>query len=115
MKLLQKRMQEQRQKPQENKMKSALDLTEEELEEIIEQTGSTSIALIREILGKPFCVEEDGLVDVKKFAQWFGYALEGFIDADEESEEWYEANGNNVLWGIDIAEDINYYINNNAT
>lgn len=115
MKLLQKRMQEQRQKLQENKMKSALDLTEDELEEIIEPTGSTSMALIREILGKPFCVEKDGLVDVKKFAQWFGYALEGFIDADEESEEWYEANGNNVLWGIDIAENINYYINNNAT
>lgn len=96
-------------------MRTALDLTEEELEEIIEPTGSTSMALIREILGKPFCVEEDGLVDVKKFAQWFGYALEGFIDADEESEEWYEANGNNVLWGIDIAENINYYINTNAT
>ncbi len=115
MKLLQKRLQEQRQKPQENKMRSALDLSEEQLEECVEPTGSTSMALIREILGKPFCLNDDGTVDPQKFAQWFSYALEGFIEADEESEEWYEANGNNYLWGIDIAENINYYINNNAT
>ncbi len=115
MKLLQKRLQEQRQKPQENKMRSALDLSEEQLEECVEPTGSTSMALIREILGKPFCLNDDGTVDPQKFAQWFSYALEGFIEADEESEEWYEANGNNFMWGIDIAENINYYINNNAT
>ena len=95
-------------------MRSALDLTEDELEEIVEPTGSTSMALIREILGKPFCVEEDGLVDVKQFGQWFGYALENFLDADPDSEEWYEANGNNILWGIDIAENINEYLKSDS-
>lgn len=82
-------------------------LTEEEIEDCVD--GTTSIALIKEILEKPYCVV-DNVIDEERFANWFAYALEGFIDADEDTEEWDEAYQNNYDWGYQIAENINDYV-----
>jgi hypothetical protein len=84
-------------------------LTEEEIEACVD--GTTSIALIKEILEKPYCVI-DNVINEEQFAEWFAYALEGFIDADEDEdkEEWDEANKNNYEWGYQIAENINDYV-----
>jgi hypothetical protein len=82
-------------------------LTEEELEACVD--GNTSMALLKEILEKPFCVV-DNVIDEEQFAQWFAYALEGFIDADEDTAEWHEANQGNYNWGYEIAENINEYV-----
>ena len=84
-------------------------LTDEELEACVD--GSTNMDLLREILEKPFCVV-DNVVDEAQFAQWFAYALEGFIgvDQDEDPEEWEEAYQANYDWGYEIAENINDYV-----
>jgi hypothetical protein len=84
-------------------------LTDEELEACVD--GNTNMDLLREILEKPFCVV-DNVVDEAQFAQWFAYALEGFIgvDQDEEPEEWEQAYQVNYDWGYEIAENINDYV-----
>ena len=87
-------------------------LTDEELEACVD--GNTNMDLLREILEKPFCVV-DNVVDEAQFAQWFAYALEGFIgvDQDEEPEEWEQAYQTNYDWGYEIAENINDYVQSN--
>ena len=82
-------------------------LTDEELEACVD--GNTNMDLLREILEKPFCVV-DNVIDEEQFAQWFAYALEGFIAADEDTEEWDEAYQANYDWGYQIAENINDYV-----
>jgi hypothetical protein len=84
-------------------------LTDEELEACVD--GITNMDLLREILQKPYCVV-DNVVDEEQFAQWFAYALEGFIgvDQDEEPEEWETAYQANYDWGYEIAENINDYV-----
>lgn len=87
-------------------MKSVFDLTDEELEEAFD--GSSSVDMVREIFEKPGVVDPDsGFLDCENFAQWFAYGVEGFIDADEGTEEWQEAWDNNFNWGYDIADNIN--------
>lgn len=82
------------------------DLSDDELEECFD--GSSSVDLVREIFTKANVITEDGYVDVDNFAQWFAYGIEGFIDADEDTDEWQEAWDNNYEWGQGIAENINY-------
>ena len=80
-------------------------ITDDELEDCFE--GSTSIDLVREILIKPGVVIESGIVDEESFAEWFAYGIEGFIDAEENTDEWTEAWDNNFDWGMSIASNIN--------
>lgn len=89
-------------------MKDVFELDDDELEACVD--GTTNIDMLREILEKDGTVDSDGYVDIDSFAQWFAYALEGFIDADEDTEEWDEAYENNRQWGEDIAVAINDYL-----
>lgn len=85
----------------------ATDLSDDDLEECID--GSTNIDMIREILEKEFTMADDGRVIPGNFADWFAYAIEGFIDVDEDEDPaaWEDAWENNYDWGIDIAIAIN--------
>lgn len=80
-------------------------ISDDELEDCFE--GSTSIDLVREILVKPGVVIGSGIVDEESFAEWFAYGIEGFIDADEDTDEWTEAWDINFDWGLTIASNIN--------
>lgn len=90
-------------------MKNIFDLSDEELEDCFD--GSSNVDMIREILSKPGVVDpESKLIDCENFAQWFAYGVEGYIDADEDTDEWQEAWDNNFNWGFDIADNINDYL-----
>lgn len=80
-------------------------ITDDELEDCFE--GSSNIDMVREILAKPGVVNDNGTVDDESFAEWFAYAIEGFIDADENTEDWKEAWDINFDWGLTIASNIN--------
>ena len=79
-------------------------ITDDQLEECFE--GTTNISMVREILDKPGVVVE-GAINTEQFAEWFAYAIEGFIDADEDTDEWREAWDVNFDWGLTIADNIN--------
>jgi|LauGreDrversion4_2_1035121.scaffolds.fasta_scaffold287081_2 hypothetical protein len=83
------------------------DLTDDEIEECFE--GSSSVDLVREILDRTDVYDADNEppVDEENFAEWFAYGIQGFIDAEEDSEEWQEAWDNNYEWGMNIASNIN--------
>ena len=92
-------------------MKNARTLTDEELEDCV--NGTTSIVMLREILTKHRVVDEQGWIDPEIFADWFAHGIEGFIDAEPETDEWQEAYDNNWNWGYDIGDNINSYISDN--
>lgn len=77
-------------------------LSDEELEECIE--GSSNITMIRDIIER---TQKETLLDVESFSEWFAYGVEGYIEAEEGTEEWEECNENNREWGECIAENIN--------
>lgn len=79
------------------------ELDDDQLELCVD--GSTSLDLLREIIDKT--ITDNGYVDEADFAQWFAYALEGYLDADEGTDEWNESNEANYNWGLAIAESIN--------
>jgi len=93
-------------------MKNVLELTDEELEDCID--GSTNIEMIRDILTKQGVIDELGFVDPEIFADWFATGIEGFIDAEPDTDEWTEAYDNNWNWGYDIGDNINTYISDNS-
>ena len=80
-------------------------ITDDELEDCFE--GSSNIDMVREILEKPGVVTGPGIIDSDQFAEWFAYAIEGFIDAEQDTEEWREAWDINFDWGLTIADNIN--------
>lgn len=92
-------------------MKSVHDLTDEEIENCIE--GSSNVKMIRDILTKHGVVDLEGYIDPEIFADWFAQGIEGYIDAEEGSDEWTEANDVNWNWGYDIGDNINSLISNN--
>ena len=92
-------------------IKNVHELDDEELEDCVD--GSTDVTLLREILGKPHVVDEQGFVDPDEFANIFAYAIEGFISEEPDTDEWQEAWNNNWDWGFDIADNINSYISDN--
>lgn len=92
-------------------MKRVFDLTDEELEDCVD--GSSNIEMIRDILTRQGVVDEQGWVDPEIFADWFAKGIEGFIDAEQDSEEWVAAFDNNWNWGYDIADNINSVISDN--
>ena len=82
------------------------DLTDEEIEECID--GSSNVDMIREIMTMEDVYDEDSThINEENFATRFAYAIEGFIDADEDTPEWQEAWNNNYDWALSIAENIN--------
>lgn len=91
-------------------MRTIHDLTDEELEDCFD--GSSSVEMVREIFEKHGVINDDGYVDEENFAQWFAYGVEGYIDADEDSEAYDEAWSNNYDWGMSIAENINNILEN---
>ncbi len=92
-------------------MKRVFDLTDEELEDCVD--GSSNIEMIRDILTRQGVVDEQGWVDPEIFADWFAKGIEGFIDAEQDSDEWVAAFDNNWNWGYDIADNINSVISDN--
>ena len=86
-------------------------LTDEELEDCID--GTTNLDMIRDILTKHGVVDEEGYVDPEIFADWFATGIEGYIDAEPDTDEWTEANDTNWNWGYDIGDNINSYISDN--
>jgi hypothetical protein len=90
-------------------MKNVFELDDDELEDCFD--GSSDVDMVREILQKSNVVDaESSLIDCENFANWFAHGVEGFIDEDEESEEWQEAWDNNYEWGMSIANNINDYL-----
>ena len=92
-------------------MKKINELTNEEIEDCI--NGSSNVDMIRDIFTKHGVVDLEGYVDPEIFADWFAQGVEGYIDAEEGSDEWTEANDVNWNWGYDIADNINSYISDN--
>ena len=87
-------------------LRNPSDLTDEEIEECID--GSSSIGMIREIMTMEDVYSEDSThINEENFATRFAYAIEGFIDPDEDTIEWQEAWDNNYDWALTIAENIN--------
>ena len=82
------------------------DLTDEEIEECFD--GSSDVSMVREIMTMEDVYDEDSThLHEENFATRFAYAIEGFIDADEDTPEWNEAWDNNYDWALMIAENIN--------
>jgi hypothetical protein len=89
-------------------MRNVFELDDEELEDCFD--GSSNVDMVREILAKQGVVDEFGYISPDDFAQWFAYGVEGYIDADEDTDEWQEAWDNNYAWGYNIADNINNYL-----
>lgn len=88
----------------ENAQSRSMDeISDDELEGVID--GSTDLDMVREIAEE--CMTAGGYVDVHDFADLFRYRIQGFIDAEEGSPEWKEADSNNDEWGEQIARGIN--------
>ncbi len=94
-----------------NTLRSVSSLTDDEIEECI--NGSSNIEMIREILTKHGVVDLEGWVDPEVFADWFAQGVEGYIDAEMNSDDWIEANDTNWNWGYDIGDNINSMISEN--
>lgn len=92
-------------------MRSVKELTNAEIEDCI--NGSSNVEMIRKILSKHGVVDIEGWVDPEIFADWFAQGIEGFINAEEDTDEWTEAYNNNWNWGYDIGDNINSMISNN--
>lgn len=88
-----------------DKIKNVHSLADEEIEDCIE--GSSNIDMIRDILTKHGVIDLEGRVDAEVFADWFAQAIEDYIEADVDSDEWTEAFDNNWNWGYNIADNIN--------
>lgn len=79
------------------------DIGDDELEDCFD--GSTNIDMVRELCEQ--CENGAGYIDIEEFGERFATAIEGFISADHDTDEWYEAWENNREWGESIAENIN--------
>ena len=88
-------------------LRNPSELTDEDIEECID--GSSDVRMIREIMTMEDVYEQEDSTHIheENFATRFAYAIEGFIDADPETEEWSEAWDNNYQWALTIAENIN--------
>ncbi len=84
-------------------MKTLDEISDSELEDCF--NGSTNVDMVRKLLKD--CQNPDGWIDTDDFGDEFAYALENFIDAEEDSWEWEEAWFNNRDWGMAIANKVN--------
>lgn len=79
------------------------EISDDELEDCYD--GTTDNDMVRRIIKR--CLTNDGWIDEDDFADEFAYQIEGFIDADEDTNEWQESWDANRDWGYTIAENIN--------
>lgn len=89
-------------------MRTIESLTDDEIEDCID--GSSNIEMIRVILTKPGVLTSKGLISSGVFADWFSEAISMYIDAEEDTDEYTEAFDNNWDWGYNIADNINYLL-----
>ena len=78
-------------------------ITDSELEDCFD--GCTDIEMVRRLVGE--CTDEQGWIDSLDFGDCFAPQIQGFIDADQGSEDYEEAWEANRQWGENIAENIN--------
>ena len=88
-------------------LRTPSDLSDEEIEECID--GSSDVDMIRKIMTMEDVYDEEDSTHLheENFATRFAYAIEGFIDAENDTPEWQEAWDNNYEWALSIAENIN--------
>lgn len=79
------------------------EITDSELEDCFD--GCTDIEMVRRLIGE--CTDEQGWIDCLDFGDCFAQQIQGFIDADQGSEDYEEAWEANRQWGENIAENIN--------
>ena len=89
-------------------MRTIGSLTDNEIEDCID--GSSNIEMIRDILTKPGVLTSKGLISSGAFADCFSEAISVYIDAEEDTDEYTEAFDNNWDWGYNIADNINYLL-----
>ena len=68
--------------------------------------GEVSPDLILEILSKPGVIIDECEVDYDQFSQWWSYALEGLIEHEPQTPEWWTAYKANHVWGQAIARTL---------
>lgn len=85
--------------------RSLRSLSDEEIESCI--NGCTDIDMLKNIFSMPHVIKVNGYISTDLFADYFATYLEGFLDGEEGSTEWREANNINYEWGLDIATNIN--------
>ena len=85
-------------------------LSDDDIYECID--GHSDIKMIREVIEM---TQQENLVDEECFADVFSFNIRGFIDAEEDSDEYDEAYTNNWEWGRTIAENINALLVNKWT
>ena len=78
-------------------------LSNDEIESCI--NGSTNIDLVRRLLKENQA--PDGWIWEMDFGAEFAEAIEGFIDADKNTDDWDDAWNVNCEWGEQIAENVN--------
>lgn len=78
-------------------------ICDEELEECYD--GTTNNDMVRELIEQT--LDDEGYIDIEDFGYSFARAIEGYIDADEDSDEYVESWEANQAWGESIAENIN--------
>ena len=78
-------------------------LTDNEIESCFE--GSTDLSLVKRLL-KENCAP-DGWIWSLDFGHSFAEAIEQFIDAEPDTDEWEESWQINAEWGETIADNVN--------
>lgn len=78
-------------------------LTDEEIESCFD--GSTDLELVKRLLKENSA--PDGWIWSMDFGCEFAEAIEGFIGAEEGTDEWQESWDVNAEWGERIADNIN--------
>ena len=78
-------------------------ISDDELESCYD--GCTNNDMVRELVEE--CLDDEGYINVEDFGYFFARAIEGFIDAEEDSDEYVESWEANLEWGERIAENIN--------
>ncbi len=69
--------------------------------------GKVSILVVKDIFTCPGVIKHNGFVFTDLFADLFASRLQVFLDSDEGSEEWNDADYENYEWGMSIACNIN--------
>lgn len=78
-------------------------ISDDELEDCLD--GSSNLELVRRLLDEN--TDPNGWIWDMDFGEAFAEAIEGFIDADPDTDEWDEAWENNREWGENIASNVN--------
>lgn len=86
---------------------SIFDLSDDQIESCLD--GASNVEMVRNLLNDAYNKDLNS-VDEMDFAFEFAEAIKGFIDAEEGTDEWEEANDTNYEWGESIAQNVNELI-----